>query len=305
MRTRARRVLVPDLVSRGVSYRRSCVLLSVSRSGLGYESLREGRDKDLISQLRAIARRHPSFGYRRAWALLRRKGVEINRKRVYRLWKLAGLDLPRRRGYRRYRSGRRVVPEARAANEVWASDIVCDSISSGGRIRCLTVLDEYTRECLAIAVGRSMRSERVVEVLEGLAQRYGRPRYLRTDNGSEFRSHVMGRWMVDRAVEAAFIDPGKPWQNGMVESFHSSLRRECLNREFFGSVEEARVVIEQYRRHYNEIRPHSSIGYCTPSQMRVGSDTICDSASPRKNGEKSRLSHFEWSCKRGAPQKVL
>lgn len=290
MGTQARRVLVPELVSRGVSYRRACVLLSVSRSGLGYESLREGRDRELISQLRAIARRHPSFGYRRAWALLRRQGVAINHKRVYRLWKVTGLELPRRRGYRRYRSGRRVVPEARAANEVWASDIVCDSCARGDRIRCLTVVDEYTKECLAIAVGRSMRSERVVEVLDELVRRYGNPRYLRMDNGSEFRSHVLRRWLVDRAVEAAFIDPGKPWQNGVVESFHSSLRRECLSREWFGSVAEARVVIEQYRRHYNTTRPHSSIGYRTPSEMRVRSDTICDSPfSPEERREKQTV----------------
>jgi putative transposase len=181
-----------------------------------------------------------------------------------------------------------VDPLAGAPNDVWASDILHLYCGNGQRVRCLTVLDEYTRECLALEVGSSMSAERVVRTLALLAEQHGSPRYLRSDNGSEFVGRRTQQWLRDHGVQPALIDPGKPWQNAVVESFHSRLRDECLNCEWFGSVAEARVVIEDYRRTYNSDRPHSSLGYLTPAEMRAEYDTNVDTEDPQSGSQKQR-----------------
>jgi putative transposase len=217
--------------------------------------------------MRRLAQRHPRYGYRRIWALLRRRGRRVNAKRVYRLWRLAGLTLPRRRSRRKVRTGARLMPRADRPNAVWTYDFIHDAAANGRRFKCLTIVDEYTRECLAITVERSLPARRVLAVLGQLVARYGPPQYLRSDNGPEFIAHRVRRWLVQTGITTAYIDPGKPWQNGVGESFHSRFRDECLDREWFHTPQEARVLIEQYRRQYNEARPHSSLGYHTPAEI--------------------------------------
>ncbi len=272
-------------MERGLSIRRACVLLSVARSAVGYGSRRERRDRPLVRLLRQVARRHPRYGYRRAWAWLRRRGHRVNRKRVYRLWLRAGLALPRRRSYRRHRTGQRVDPVAQAPHQVWACDILHDRCGGGQLVRCLSVLDEYTKECLALVVAGRLSAEAVVACLAELAEQYGAPQYLRTDNGPEFTAQRTQRWLALQGIQPALIDPGKPWQNGVVESFHSRLRDECLNREWFASRDEAQIVIEHYRRAYNTTRLHSSLDYRTPAEMRADHETQGDNDFSQTEGQ--------------------
>ncbi len=184
--------------------------------------------------------------------LLRRSGRAINAKRVYRLWCLGGLALPRRRPRRKVRTGARLRPLADRPNAVWTYHFIHDAAANGLRFKCLTVVDEYTRECLAITVDRSLPARRVLEVLGHLVARDGPPQYLRSDNGPEFIARRVRQWLGQTGIVTAYIDPGRPWQNGVGESFHSRFRDECLDREWFHTPHEARVLIEQYRRQYNE-----------------------------------------------------
>ena len=262
-----RRAQVRYAVRRRLSCRRACTLLGVSRSTLGYVSRRGRQDVRLLAELRRLATRHPRYGYRRIWALLRRAGQVVNAKRVHRLWRLGGLTLPRRRPHRKQRTGARVRPLATAPNAVWTYDFVHDWAARGGPFKCLSVVDEYTKECLALVAARSLPAADVLRVLGQLVSRHGPPRYLRSDNGPEFIARCVRRWLARSGIETAYIDPGKPWQNGVGESFHSRLRDECLDREWFHSLAEARVILAQYRRHYNEARPHSSLGYQTPAEV--------------------------------------
>jgi putative transposase len=188
--------------------------------------------------------------------------------RAYRLWRKAGLQVSRKRRRRRV-SATRPRPAAPAApNHVWAIDFVHDHCANGQKLKCLTVVDEWTRECLALDVAGSFRARRVVEVLARLASLHGAPVYVRSDNGPEFVSKALLRWVTDERIETAFIDPGKPWQNGTDESFNGRFRDECLSLEWFRSRAEATPLIEQWRRHYNGVRPHSSLGYLTPWEFK-------------------------------------
>lgn len=278
----ARRTLVGAAVARGVSLRRACALLAVARSAMRYVPQRARRDAALTRLLQQVARQYPRFGYRRAWAWLRRQGYRVNRKRVYRLWRAAGLALPRRRARRRVPAGRRRAPVARRPNAVWATDIVHDQCASGARVRCLTVVDEYTRECLAAEVAARISSATVIRCLATLVQRYGAPRYVRMDNGPEFSARQMQAWLAAQRIRPAYIRPGSPWQNGVVESFHSRLRDECLDREWFASRDEAAVLVAAYRRRYNQTHLHSRLGYRTPAEMRAGYDTRVDTIAAER-----------------------
>ena len=242
--------------------------MSIARSKLRYVSRRREGDQRDGERLLEIAKRHPRYGYRRAAALLRRAGHAMNHKRVHRLWRAKGLQIPRRRGRRRIRRGKRRPIEATGRNSVWSYDFVFDSCASGQKLKCLTIIDEYTRECLAIDVRGSIRSGRVIAVLKELFKRHGAPAVLRSDNGPEFIAKALRMWLKREGVEVALIDPGKPWQNGMNESFNGRFRDECLNMEWFRDRAEAKVVIEDFRWHYNEERPHSSLKYLSPSEFR-------------------------------------
>jgi len=193
--------------------------------------------------------------------------------RTHCLWRQAGLQVPRRRPRRRAAVGRPRPLPAFAANHVWAYDFVFDTCANGQTLKCLTVVDEWTRECLAIDVAGGIRSGRVIEVLTQLVSVHGRPRYLRSDNGPEFVAAAILRWLQEAAIDTALIDPGKPWQNATDESFNGKLRDECLSPQWFRNRVEARVSIEQWRRHYNHVRPHSSLAYLTPTEFK--SETSC------------------------------
>ena len=187
--------------------------------------------------------------------------------RAHRLWSDAGLQVPKKRPRRRVAASRpRPVP-ATGANQVWAYDFVFDWCANGQQVKCLTVVDEWTRECLAIDVGRSIRSARVIEVLSRLISVRGAPLHLRSDNGPEFVSAAILRWLTDNGINTAHIAPGKPWQNGTDESFNGKLRDECLNQEWFRNRAEAVAIIEAWRLHYNQVRPHSSLSYMTPNEF--------------------------------------
>ena len=201
-------------------------------------------------------------------ALLRRGGLKVNHKRVERLWREASLPLPRRR--KRRRRGPKLLGRlvtASCPNEVWSYDFLWDRTETGRRLKILTVVDEYTRECLEIRVEPKMDSRHVLETLDELMRERGAPRYTRCDNGAEFVAHRLTRWLHGRGTRPLFIEPGSPWQNGFVESFHAKLRDECLNEELFYSRGECQVIVDWWRRVYNHQRPHSALGFKTPAEV--------------------------------------
>lgn len=257
-------------IERGVSQRRAAWLCSTPRSGLYYRSKRERRDRHLSAALRIVAREDPGWGYRLAAGYLRLRGWQVNDKRVYRLWHLNGLCLPPYRPSRKIRTGARLERLALRRNDVWAWDFVHDRYHDSQPLRCLTVKDEATGYCLAIKTDRYLQHQHVKTLLRTLITRYGRPRAIRSDNGSELLAAALREEMHKHHIQLANIDPGKPWQNGSNESFNATFRKECLNAEIFASLTEARVVIEQWRRRYNERRPHSSQGYITPEMAYFG-----------------------------------
>ena len=274
MSSQARREQVALACERGHSKRRACELLAVGRSGLGYRSVRAERDRPTLEAMQRLAGQYPRYGYRRIRVFLRREGHGMSRHRAHRLWRLAGLQLPRRRPRRRIAASRPRPLPAFGPNHVWAYDFVFDASASGQQIKCLTLIDEFTRECLAIDVAGSIRSARVIEVLSRLISERGAPRYLRSDNGPEFVSHAILEWLGKEHIETALIDPGKPWQNGDNESFNGKFRDECLSLEWFRSRAEAKVVIETWRRHYNHVRPHQSLKDLTPIEFKTRYDSI-------------------------------
>jgi putative transposase len=255
-------------MGRGLGERSACALVGLPRSMLRYERRRPLLDAPLRARLRRLAMRHRRFGYRRLWALLRREGEPANVKRVERLCKLEGLGVARRRGRRRVARPKPMPSHDGAPNVVWACDFVFDRCENGHVLRCLTLVDEGTRECLAISVEASQPAWRVIATLEAAIATYGKPSFLRTDNGPEFVAEALSHWAKEASIGHTFNEPGKPWQNGKNESFNGKFRDECLNGELFASRREAKVLIEAYRRSYNEERPHSALGYATPTEAR-------------------------------------
>lgn len=214
---------------------------------------------------RLLAAQHPRYGYRRLYVLLRREFGVLNRKRVYRLYRAEGLSV-RRRKRKRVTAVARVTP-ARPwqRGEAWAMDFMLDTLADGRRFRTLNVLDVITRECLAIEVDTSLPGARVVRVLEQLVARYGTPKQITIDNGPEFAGHALDAWAYAHHVSLDFIEPGKPSQNGHLESFNGKFRDECLNVHWFASLAHARAIIQEWKEHYNQERPHSALGNQTPA----------------------------------------
>ena len=265
----ARREVVEFIKLRKVSERRSCQLMGLNRKSHRYRHRRKP-DQKLIKRIRQLALKHPRFGYRRIWAVINRDGVQVNLKKVYRLWKLENLSLPKKRPHKkRAKPTLGIMPQAERANQVWTYDFVFDQSLSGKSLKMLTLIDEYTRECLAVEVGISIKSERVRRILERVCLVKGKPEMIRSDNGSEFIAQAVNDWLAENGIKPIFIEPGKPWQNGKGESFNGKLRDECLSREWFSSVKEAQVVIGNWRKFYNEERPHSSLGYLTPLEFKL------------------------------------
>ena len=239
-----------------------------ARSTLGYRSRLTVKDAPVGAAMRDLSAQYPRFGYRRIHVLLERRGHAMSPDRAHRLWRQAGLQVPRRRPRRKIATGRpRPLPPT-GIGHVWTYDFVFDACANGQQLKCLTVLDEYSRECLAIDVAGGIRSGRVIEVLTQLISVHGAPRYIRSDNGPEFVARAILRWLGQANIETAYIDPGKPWQNAAGESFNGKFRDECLSLEWFRNRIDAKIVIEGWRRHYNETRPHSSLGYLTPAEFK-------------------------------------
>jgi putative transposase len=250
----------------GVSERRACGLVHVQRSTLRYRP-RVRDDAALAERLAELARERNRFGYRRLHALLRRAGLVVNHKRVLRLYQRAGLSLRRQKRKRMPSVARGMLGLPTRPNACWALDFVSDTLAWGRRIRCLTVVDCFTREAPAIELDTSLPSARVVRVLDALAEQRGLPNTLLLDNGPELTSRVLDQWAYEHGVELRFIDPGKPVQNAFIESFNGRFRDECLNQHWFLSLPQARRVVEAWRRDYNQDRPHSSLGYRTPDEF--------------------------------------
>ncbi len=248
---------------RGLSARAACRLFGFSRRIACYRLRQPLKDAPVKETLIAASQRFPRFGYRRMAAWL-----GLGETRTRRLWCQLGLGLPKRRPRRRRCGSDIRLPQALRPNSVWTYDFIHDRLANGTALKILCVLDEHTRECLAIEVARFLRSQDVILVLSRLMKLFGKPAFIRSDNGAEFTARAVMTWLRDQNVGPAYIAPGRPWQNGFVESFHGKLRDECLNREWFRDVREARVVIERWRKFYNHQRPHSALRYQTPAKAR-------------------------------------
>ena len=270
---------------RPCSQRRACSIVGLARSSARYEGEVDGDERRLVSRLHELAQAHPRYGYRRIWALLRREGWRVNRKRVQRLWRLEGLKVPakarkqRAPGQSANSCTRR---RAEGANHVWTYDFVADQTEDGRMLRFLSMVDEYTRECVALEVERSMGAAEVIAILRQCITDRGAPQLLRSDNGPEFIAHAIQDWLGNAGVDTCYIAPGSPWENAYVESFNSRLRDELLDelldRELFAGLAEAKMLSVQYKLEYNHHRPHSVLGYLAPAefaaQLSSGSATL-------------------------------
>ena len=261
-RRRAARYLVEG---QKCSVNRACEALHLAKSTF-YRKVKPNRSRGrLEKRIKALSRRHPTYGYRFITELLRCEGWRVNRKRVQRVRRQEELQMARKvRKTKRVQGSRGERVRAARPNEVWSYDFVHDRLENGAGLKMLTVLDEYTRECLGILVERSITATGVVGFLEMLMLQRGPPQHVRSDNGPEFVAGALKGWMATAGVKTNYIEPGSPWENGHVESFHGKFRGGCLNREVFGNLLEAKVLVEEWRRQYNEKRPHSALEYKTP-----------------------------------------
>lgn len=270
MKLAARRPVVQYLEGEWcLAERRACGLALVGRSTMRYEHRRSG-DEELRERLRELAAERRRFGYRRLHVMLRREGQMVNHKRIYRLYREEGLTVRKRRHKRVSRAERVPLQAPSDPNQLWSLDFVQDALWWGRKIRLLTVEDTYTREALAIEVDTSLSGARVARVLDRLvAERGAQPDEIVLDNGPELTSKALDQWAYENGVRLHFIDPGKPQQNGFIESFNGRFRDECLNEHWFLSLADARRTVEEWRIDYNQNRPHSSLGNLTPEEFRV------------------------------------
>ncbi len=242
-------------------------MLRQPRSSQRYEPVPSEQGKALTDDIIALASEYGRYGYRRIAALLRRKGWQVNHKKVERIWRREGLKIPQKqskRGRLWLNDGSCIRLRPTHPNHVWAYDFVLTRTRNGRAVRMLTVIDEYTRECLAIRAGRHFRSDDVLQCLAELFVANGVPEHIRSDNGPEFTAKAVRRWLGRVGAKTLFIMPGSPWENGYIESFNGKLRDELLNREVFYTLKEVEVLTERWRQHYNQVRPHSSLGYRPP-----------------------------------------
>jgi putative transposase len=253
-----------------VSERRACRMIGQPRSSQRYVSAKAGKDVSLSQRMIALSHENPRYGYRRVWALLRREGWAVNKKRVQRLWREADLKVPaKERKRRRMGTSENGCTRRRAEyiDHVWTYDFAMDTTQDGRRLKVMPIVDEYSRECLALEVARSITAEDVLSTLTRLFMERGEPAYIRSDNGPEFMAKALKRWLAASRVKTLYIEPGAPWENAYSETFISRLRDELLNREVFANLKEAKVLAEDYREHYNRKRPHGSLGYLTPVEF--------------------------------------
>lgn len=261
----ARRDVALVMAEHQLSERHACRLLDLDRSTYRYEAAPDA-DAKLREALAELAKQKQRYGYRRLWAILVRRGWEVNVKRIYRLYREQGL-MVRRLKRKRVLRGTQDRPLLRARNQQWSLDFVSDALATGRALRAFTVVDGFTRECPVIAVGASLSGREVTRALERIIGERGKPESLRCDNGPEFTSRHFLAWCEGQAIAVKHIQPGKPMQNGHIESFNGRFRDECLNANWFVNLADARTKIENWRREYNEERPHSALAYRTPAEF--------------------------------------
>ena len=263
-----KRAVVAEMTTQGISERAACRAVGLARSSQRY-AVRPNEERSRVREaVVTLAQQHRRYGYRRITALLRRQGERVNHKRVWAIWQAERLSLPRRRPRRRrHEAAERRPTTATYRNHVWTYDFLFDRTAHGQTLKILTVLDEYTRQCHTIRVRRRLDSVAVIDTLAELVRQHGAPAYLRSDNGGEFIAARLQAWLVRQGIGTLHIEPGHPWENGYAESFHGRFRDECLNEEVFWHERHAQVVIERWRRHYNDERPHSALGYRTPAEV--------------------------------------
>jgi putative transposase len=277
-----------------ISERRACKALGQARSSQRWVSRKSAADQELVERMRQLAEENPVYGYRFIWALLRRQGVRVNRKRVHRLWKAAGLKVVRAEPKREHKGTSEnacSILRAEYPDHVWTYDFVFDATSDGRQLKLLVIVDEFTRRCLRIEVGRSMTARTVVRVLAELVQIHGEPGGIRSDNGSEFTAAAVKEWLSAAGIPTLYIERGSPWENGYAESFNSRLRAELLNREIFKTLIEAQVLTEKHRLKHNNERPHSSLDYQTPVEFAArwsGEASAPTALQPRHSSAKSQ-----------------
>jgi putative transposase len=243
-------------------------VLEQPRSTQRLKPRKDIQSEKLTIRITELACAYGRYGYRRITAMLREEGWKVNHKRVERIWREEGLKVPKRQPKRRrlwFNDGSciRLRPEYR--NHVWSYDFVAERTSDGKAMRMLNIIDENTKECLAIKVGRKITASDVIDTLADLFIQRGSPKFIRSDNGPEFVAELLRRWLKDLGVQTAYIEPGSPWENGYIESFNGKFRDELLNGEIFDTITEAQVITEQWRMYYNTIRPHSSLKYRPPA----------------------------------------
>jgi putative transposase len=260
-----------------VSERRACKVLEQARATQRRNLSPPSDEGQLTADIIALATRYGRYGYRRITAMLKDKGWQVNHKRVERIWRKEGLKVPKKqpkRGRLWLNDGSCIRLRPERKDHVWSYDFMIDRTASGRAFKILNIIDEYTRECLAILVARKITNQNVIDPLFHLFIFRGIPKHIRSDNGPEFTARAIRGWLNRLGIKTLFIEPGSPWENGYIESFNGKLRDELLNREIFTTLEEAKVLIEQWRREYNQVRPHSSLGYQPPTPETVLSTVV-------------------------------
>lgn len=263
-----RDAVVHACVEHGVSQRRACEVLKVDRSSVRYQSIRPD-DAGLRVAMKQVATERRRFGYRRIHVMLQRQGIVMNQKKLRRLYREENLQVRKRGGRKRALGTRRPMVLPSCANERWSLDFVSDALTDGRKFRVLAVVDDYSRECLSLMADTSLSGLRVTRELNALIARRGQPLTIVSDNGTELTSMAILKWCQDTGIEWHYIAPGKPMQNGLVESFNGSFRDECLNESLFSSLAEARNPITIWKEDYNTHRPHSSLGNITPNEFAM------------------------------------
>lgn len=280
----------------GISERRACKALGQSRGNQRREAVRQDDEEALRADIIRLARLYGRYGYKRITALLRASGWVVNHKRVERIWREEGLKVPQRqkkRGRLYLNDGSCIRLRPCWPKHVWSYDFVAERLINGRKIRILTVIDEYTRECLALRVGYTLKSDDVMDVLSDLFIKHGLPDHIRSDNGSEFTAKSIKGWLKRLRVKTLYIEPGSPWENGYNESFNGRLRDELLNGEVFYTLKEAQVILERWRHHYNHIRPHSALGYKPPAPIaRIDKGSSAYAPDPLSMPQHRQRIHF-------------
>ncbi len=260
-----------------VSQRRACWALNHHRSTQRYKPKKNEFNERLTLRVVELASQYGRYGYRRITGILNNEGWRVNKKRVERIWKIEGLKVPQKqpkRGRLWFNEGSCIRMRPEYPNHVWSYDFVNDRTHDGRSLKMLTVIDEYTRECLTIKTKRKLNSFDVLETLGDLFLIYGTPGYIRSDNGPEFIAKILRQWLGRLKVGTLYIEPGSPWENGYIESFNGKLRDELLNGEVFYSLKEAQILTEWWKKHYNHVRPHSSLNYKPPAPLTITSGKI-------------------------------